>query len=197
MMQEEHILVVDDDPILLETICEGILMHGFDVIPAKSPTEALRKIENKNIEFALLDLDLGSPEMNGIELGHKLKEIIPDIFVLIMTGYHNVQQAVKATKEYQYYHMIKPFQVDQLLNMMERIKRERQLERENKRLKQQIASLEEKISRLLDEKDQETPKDTTYIPKKMESNALHSTAVKSYEKQIKHKSINTKKMGNQ
>ena len=51
MISEEHILVVDDDIAVLETICDGLLMHGFNVIPAKSPSEALIKIENKNISI--------------------------------------------------------------------------------------------------------------------------------------------------
>jgi len=192
MITEDHILVVDDDLIVLETICDGLLMHGFNVIPAKSPSEALKKIEDKNVNYALLDLDLGTPDMNGIELGHKLKGLIPEIFILIMTGYHNVKIAVNATKEYSYYHMIKPFQVDQLLTVMERVKKEYQLEKENKNLKQKLMSLEEEIYNLKNKKKQKTNEDANYRSKSLDPNSLHTMAVESYERQKKQKSINNK-----
>lgn len=191
MKSEQHILIVDDDPILLETICEGMLLHGFNVIPAKSPGEALTKIKDKPVTFALIDLDLGSSEMNGIELGHRLSEQNPELTILIMTGYHNVKIAIKATREYSFYHLIKPFQVDQLLTLMERIEKETALIRENKELKEKIQKLEKEIENL-HKKNRESADDSKLQSQIPDSERLHNIAVESYERQKKQKPINTK-----
>lgn len=189
---EKHILVVDDDSTVLETVCEGLLIHGFNVIPAKSPPDALSKIENKNIYFALLDLDLGWPDMNGIQLGHKLKSIYPNISILIMTGYHNVKTAVEATNEYSYEHMIKPFQVDQVLTVMERNKKINDLSEENHALKVKILELEREIEKIK-VKEQEKPSDNPeYRSQPVEKNQLHKVALKSYERQKKSVTNKTK-----
>ncbi|MFC2088029.1 response regulator [Calditrichota bacterium] len=192
MNSEQHILIVDDDPTLLETICEGLLIHGFNVIPAKTPQEALTKIEDKKVDFALIDLDLGSPEMNGIELGHELTKQIPAITVLIMTGYHNVKMAIEATREYSFHHLIKPFQVDQLLTMMERIEMENKLKNENKELRAKILILEKEIEKL-NKKNTNDVDDSKYQSQVPDPNRLHTIAVKSYEQQKKQKSVNAKK----
>ncbi len=191
MEVKQHILVVDDDPTVLETICEGLLMHGFNVIPAKNPPEALHKIKNKIVNFALIDLDLGFPDMNGIELGHKLKSIIPEIIILIITGYHNVKIAVEATREHSYHHMIKPFQVDQLLTMFEQIKKENDLLKENEDLRKKIQSLEKEI-RELNKISEDDTEESKYQSKESEKNRLHTMAVESYERQKKQKLISDK-----
>lgn len=192
MNSEKHILVVDDDSTVLETVCEGLLIHGFNVIPAKSPPDALNKILNKEIYFALLDLDLGWPDMNGIQLGHKLKSIYPDISILIMTGYHNVKTAVEATKEYAYEHMIKPFQVDQVLTVMERNKRINELQNENDVLKEKINKLEEEIEKIKVKEQEKLSDNPDYRSQPIEKSQLHKVALKSYERQKKSVTNKTK-----
>lgn len=186
MQTEKHILVVDDDRTVLETICEGLLIHGFNVIPAKNPPDAFERIKDKKISFALLDLDLGWPEMNGIQLGHKLKKIYPDISILIMTGYHNVKQAVEATKQHAYEHMIKPFQVDQVLTVMERNSMVRDLLDENRALKTKIQELEEEIEKIKVKEQNNLSDNPEYRSQKNDKSQLHKVALKSYERQKKN-----------
>lgn len=189
---EKHILVVDDDPTVLETICEGFLIQGFNVIPAKTPPDALERVKGKKIFFALLDLDLGWPDMNGIQLGHKLKSEYPDITILIMTGYHNVKLAVEATNKHAYEHMIKPFQVDQVLTVMERNSRISDLLDENKLLKDKIRQLEEEIAKI-NVKEQENLSDNLeYRSQPNDKSQLHKVALKSYERQKKNEIGKTK-----
>ncbi len=192
MDAEKHILVVDDDPTVLETICEGLLIHGFNVIPAKTPPDALERIKDKNIFFALLDLDLGWPDMNGIQLGHKLKSIYPGISILIMTGYHNVKLAVEATNEHSYEHMIKPFQVDQVLTVMERNKRIIDLLDENRILKEKILELEEEIAKISVKEEENLPDNPDYRSQTNDKSQLHKVALKSYELQKKNITNKTK-----
>ena len=86
--EKKTILLVDDDPNVLEMIYEGLLSENFDVISAANPDEALKKIQGRTLDFALLDLDLGWNYMTGIELGQKLREVDQNLVIIIMTGYH-------------------------------------------------------------------------------------------------------------
>ncbi len=142
------ILVVDDDPAILEMISDGLIDNQFEVVTASSPDEVPAKIKHKNIAFALLDFDLGYKNKTGIQLGIELADRIPDLVVVIMTGYHNIKYALEAMRNYQFHYMIKPFRIDQIISLFERAIRELQLRKENETLKQEIAMLKNEIAEL-------------------------------------------------
>ncbi len=142
------ILVVDDDPAILEMISDGLIDNQFEVITASSPDEVPAKIENKNIAFALLDFDLGYKNMTGIQLGIELADQIKDLVVVIMTGYHNIKYAIEAMRNYRFHYMIKPFRIDQIISLFERAVHELELRRENEALKIEIAHLNNEIQKL-------------------------------------------------
>ncbi len=148
MFTEKTILIVDDDPAILEMISEGLLEHQFKVITASAPDEALEKVKTASLGLALLDLDLGYQKMNGIELGLKLLERFPDLIIVIMTGYHNIKYAIQAMREFSFHYMIKPFRIDQIISLFERASYEQQLKTENQRLKEQIKLLQDEVFRL-------------------------------------------------
>ncbi len=146
--EKSVILTVDDDPTVLEMVYEGLVQEKFDVIAALQPDEALRKVKNKHIDIALLDLDLGWKNITGIELGHELSEIYDDLFVIIMTGYHNLKFAVDAMRSYSFQYLIKPFRIDQILSLAERAQTELLLRKENQFLKERIDTLEAELTKL-------------------------------------------------
>ncbi len=142
------ILVVDDDPAILEMISDGLIDNQFEVITAGSPEEVPAKIKNKAIAFALLDFDLGYQKKNGIQLGIELADQIDDLVVVIMTGYHNIKYALEAMRSYRFHYMIKPFRIDQIISLFERAVHELELRKENEALKAEIASLKKEIEEL-------------------------------------------------
>ena len=142
------ILVVDDDPAILEMISDGLIDNQFEVITAGSPDEVPDKIKHKNIAFALLDFDLGYQNKNGIQLGIELSEQIKDLIVVIMTGYHNIKYALEAMRNYRFHYMIKPFRIDQIISLFERAVHELELRKENEMLKKQISELKKEIEEL-------------------------------------------------
>ena len=142
------ILTVDDDPTVLEMVYEGLIQEKFEVIAALKPDEALDKVKNKHIDIALLDLDLGWKNITGIELGQELSKIYRDLFVIIMTGYHNLKFAVDAMRTYSFQYLIKPFRIDQIVSLSERAQTELQLRKENHSLKERIDILETELNKL-------------------------------------------------
>jgi len=108
------ILVVDDDYQVLNTLQLLLSEGGFLVVPANNAAEALMLLENRNVQVVLTDIRM--PGMNGIELAGKIHERDPDLPVLIMTAYAEVEVAVSALKRGVFDFIYKPFNNDLLVH---------------------------------------------------------------------------------
>jgi len=83
----ERILVVEDEPMLIEVTREILKAAGYAVVTTTRPQEALQIVSSDTIGFELLVSDVVLPEMNGKELAKRIREHLPDIRVLFMSGY--------------------------------------------------------------------------------------------------------------
>lgn len=111
----ETILLVEDEPQILEFIKIILLDAGYTVLSAKSPREALDICIKYDYKIDLLLTDVVMPEMNGKELFRKLHETRPDILVLYMSGYTSDIIARNGIIEEGTDFIHKPFQVSTLL----------------------------------------------------------------------------------
>ncbi len=181
------ILVVDDDPTIVEMIQDGLMTENFDVITAIRPQDVWKKVEHVVLDYALLDLDLGWGNLTGIELGEELVKKYPELIVIIMTGYHNLKFAVQAMRENGFHYMIKPFRIDQIVSLTERAQRELQLKRENRFLKEQIEHLKKEITELTELIRQVRPEEAglSYSTKEKNLNKRigNANALNSYKRQ--------------
>ena len=133
-----RVLVVDDDEEFVSAVKELLERNNYDVITAFSGREALQKTaEAPDINIALLDLVM--PMMDGFTLLEKLKDILPDLTVMIVTGQGTVQTAVDAIKHGASDFITKPFDKDVLLNKLEVIRKSHELESKVGELKQIIS----------------------------------------------------------
>ena len=83
----ETVLIVEDEPPVLN-LCKQILEHlGYDVLAIESPLEAVKMVREKNNKIHLLLTDLVMPKMSGEDLAKKIQEIRPEIKMLFMSGY--------------------------------------------------------------------------------------------------------------
>jgi len=156
---QKTILLVDDDPNVLEMIYEGLSAENFQVVSAANPNDALAKVASKTLDFALLDLDLGWNFMTGIELGLELRKLDNNLVIIIMTGYHNIKFAVEAMRAHSFHYMIKPFRIDQVISLTERAQKEIQLKVENDELHAKVEILEAEVLRLTGLIDQIRPEE--------------------------------------
>jgi len=113
-----RILLVDDDRLLREVIGEYLSAHDYIVDLAENASEALKLMEPGKYQLALLDLVM--PGMNGLELMTKILEQDESVFCLIMTGYPTIDSAYKAMVEGVSDYVIKPFQLMELLNIIQK-----------------------------------------------------------------------------
>ncbi len=187
MFTDKTILIVDDDPAIVEMISEGLQEHKFKVLTASDPEDALQKSRTEKLGLALLDLDLGYQKMNGIELGLKLLEIYPDLIVVIMTGYHNIKYAIQAMREFSFHYMIKPFRIDQIISLFERASYELELKAENLKLKEEIKTLQNEVLRLKkvlnDIRPEEANLSVAVKEKELRQKLKNKQALNSYQRQ--------------
>jgi DNA-binding NtrC family response regulator len=113
-----RILIVDDEEIVIRS-CQRVLAGGpYDIDVARDGRAALEKV-NEN-EYDVLVLDIKMPRMDGIEVLRRVKEARPEIDVIMITGLHDISTAVQAMKLGALDYLPKPFEPDDLLELVSR-----------------------------------------------------------------------------
>jgi DNA-binding NtrC family response regulator len=81
------LLIVDDDPDIAHVLKQGLLKNRFLVSAFTNPEEALQEFESNSKDYSLILSDIRMPALSGIQLARKVKEINPDIKVVLMTSF--------------------------------------------------------------------------------------------------------------
>ena len=110
-----RVLVVDDDAQMLRTLTDILRVNGYAPTGAPSGLEALRLAKDSNNPLAIALVDLSLPDIDGIDLVSRLREMSDLTEVVILTGNASVDSAVRAMREDSYDYLIKPVQPDHLL----------------------------------------------------------------------------------
>ena len=129
------ILIVDDDEIMQQTLCDVLKKKGYEIFSVGSGNGALSIIKKNIIDLVLLDMRL--PDVDGIEVLKKIKELDTEILVIIMTAYSDVQTAVSAMKSGAYHYINKPFELEELKLLIEKGLETKSLINEVRRLHRQ------------------------------------------------------------
>src|SRR6185369_3119391 len=129
----EKILIIDDESFICENVERILSEEGYHVCSAASGGEARKIVLANDIDLALLDLNLGTE--NGIDVLKSLKEIDPDLLVIIITGYGSVESAVDALKLGAFHYIKKPFKADALRVIVKLALQTQTLKREVRNLK--------------------------------------------------------------
>ncbi|MBI2384465.1 MAG: response regulator [Elusimicrobia bacterium] len=112
------ILVIDDEKGLRDMLVYGLSGRGYAVTTAANGKEAVAKAKQDAFDLALCDLMM--PEMGGIETLKALKETLPHIEVVMVTGYATLENAVESMKLGAYDYVAKPYELDQLCDLLEK-----------------------------------------------------------------------------
>src|ERR1700685_3659038 len=114
-----NLLIVDDERSIREACREVALSLGFVAHVADSAEHAYRILQTQSIDAVLLDLRL--PGASGLEALRHIKSQRPEALVIVVTGCGTVQSAVQAMKQGAYEYVTKPFSVDELKLLLERV----------------------------------------------------------------------------
>ena len=146
-MKEKNILVIDDDRIILDSLCEFLSLEGFQTTGAETLRGALTELRNGH--YCLVITDVNLPDGDGLELLDVVRKDYPQTVVIVITGYGTIESAVQAIKRGSYDYLTKPIVDDELRLAIDRALQQQSLMNENERLRLQLRqkySLESIIS---------------------------------------------------
>jgi DNA-binding NtrC family response regulator len=135
-LRDAHILVVDDEPLIRETLSEYLTQQGFEVSVCADGEEALARAAERRVDVALCDVQL--PGMDGIALLKGLLRLNPQTFVLLVTAYATVESAVEAFQSGAHDYLMKPILLDEVLGKVRRFLAFRDLFQENQYLRREL-----------------------------------------------------------
>ncbi|MCL7488374.1 MAG: diguanylate cyclase [Desulfobulbaceae bacterium] len=113
MKQKIKILIVDDDLNLRKTLADILRIKGYEPFVAGRGAEAIAAAEHEKFSLALIDLML--PDMPGLDVMARIKEISPLTETIILTGNASLDSAIEATGQGAFSYLLKPYQMDDLL----------------------------------------------------------------------------------
>ncbi|MBV9572501.1 MAG: sigma-54-dependent Fis family transcriptional regulator [Acidobacteriales bacterium] len=133
-----NLMIVDDERAMRE-VCRDVAQSlGFNTSVAESAEHAYRVLESQNVDVLLLDLKL--PGTGGLEALHQIRARRPDTVVVVVTEYGTVQSAVQAMKNGAYDYVTKPFSMDELKLLLDRVASHLKLKTENRILREKVKS---------------------------------------------------------
>src|ERR1700734_538409 len=141
------VLVVDDEPDIRELVAGILADEGYAVRTAADSDEALGALRARRPSLLILDIWMQGAGMDGLELLDLVKELDPDLPVVMISGHGNIETAVSAIKRGASDFLEKPFKSDRLLLVVERALEATSLRRENRRLRAQAMAPDGLIGR--------------------------------------------------
>ncbi len=137
-MSVGSILVIDDEPLMRLSMVDALQAIGYDVQEASTGTEGLERLQAARFDVVITDLRL--PGADGLEIVKACKEQHSSTEVILITAHGSVDTAVQAMKRGAYDYITKPFSMDELLLIVERVSKVVGLQRENRELRDELES---------------------------------------------------------
>ena len=134
-----RILVVDDELSIRESLSGWLQQDGYEVETAPGGPAALTKTQENHYDIMLLDVKM--PEMDGLTLLKRLKELDPDTLIVMMTAHGDIHDAVEAMRLGAYDYLLKPFELEELSFTIEKLVQMQTLALENLILKDRLANI--------------------------------------------------------
>ncbi|HZM90601.1 MAG TPA: sigma-54 dependent transcriptional regulator [Blastocatellia bacterium] len=117
-MAKTKVLIIDDDQSMLELAEFHLQAQGYETVRAETGEEGLKLVEGIRFDVILTDLQL--PDIGGIEVVKRLKEISPHSEIIMISGHGSVAKAVDATKAGAFYFVEKPVEFEELMILIEK-----------------------------------------------------------------------------
>ncbi len=128
-MSKGHVLVIDDEPTLLEACEETLSYHGYDVRLQATARDGVESVRQETFDLVLIDLRM--PDTDGLHILREIRSIDENVMTVMITGFPTIATAVEAVKEGAFDYLPKPFTPDQLLIVVDRALSQKRLTEEN------------------------------------------------------------------
>ena len=131
-----RILVVDDEKVIREILCEFLALEGYVVRGVEDGQKALTELRLRPYDIVISDLKM--PKVSGLELLERVTSEKLDVLTVIMTGFGTVETAIEAMKKGAYDYILKPFKVEEVVHIVQRGLDRQRLQQENIRLREAL-----------------------------------------------------------
>jgi DNA-binding NtrC family response regulator len=168
--KDARILVVDDEPMMADSLKQNLVEEGYTVDTAATGAEAIEFFDRGGHHLAICDLQL--PDMDGLEVMRHMKDTHPSTEVIVVTGYGTVARAVEATKAGAFYFVEKPFDFEQMLPLVERALESRELREETASMRRQLSTRAEYFNIIGASRQMQTIYETIESVAKSDANVL-------------------------
>lgn len=137
------ILIIDDEKAIRKTLTEILSYEGYKIEEAADGEEGLKKFRERVYDVVLCDIKM--PKLDGIEFLEKVREVNPDVPVIMISGHGTIETAVEAVKKGAYDYIAKPPDLNRLLITIRNAMDKTTLVAETKVLKRKVGKVEEMI----------------------------------------------------
>lgn len=138
-----NILIIDDEKAIRKTLSEILSYEGYKIEEAGDGEEGLRRFRDKTFDVVLCDIKM--PKIDGIEFLDKVRELNPDVPVIMISGHGTIETAVEAVKKGAYDYIAKPPDLNRLLITIRNAMDKTNLVAETKVLKRKVSKVEDMI----------------------------------------------------
>jgi len=127
-LSRDRLLIVDDDEAILRNLERILSLEGYETDIARTGREAIEKTRRNFYNLALLDIKL--PDMEGTELLRRMHETFPKMIKIMVTGYPDLENAIKSLNYGADAYLVKPVSVQELLDVVkQKINEQRNMEK--------------------------------------------------------------------
>jgi two-component system nitrogen regulation response regulator GlnG len=131
-----RILVADDEESMRWVLSKALRKKGYSVDLAADGNQALRQVREQSYDLVIVDIKM--PGMSGLEFLDKARELRPDLLVVVMTAEASMKNAVEAMKRGAYDYITKPFDLEVIDAIIEKVSRARDVSNQVTLLKQEL-----------------------------------------------------------
>lgn len=137
-MTIEKILIVDDEMLVRNFLAETLRRKNLEVMTAENGQKALAMLKETSFDMVITDMKM--PDITGIDVLRKVKELSPSTIVVVITAFGSIENAVEAMRLGAFNYLIKPFSPDTIEAVIEKAREHLSLLEENQYLRQQLSS---------------------------------------------------------
>jgi two-component system, cell cycle response regulator len=142
-MERPTLLIIDDDPSLSKTLADILRAKGYKTLTTKDGEHGLVTLLEQSVDLVLLDL--GLPGVSGLEVLGMIQDHFPQVCVIVLTGQATIDSAIEATNNGAFSYLLKPYEIDKLIN---HIRRGLEMQQARKEISRYQVELERKNAEL-------------------------------------------------
>ncbi|MCX6639307.1 MAG: response regulator [bacterium] len=189
-MSAYTILVVDDEPDIIDFLKETLEVDGYRVYSALHGAGALKLIQQKTIDVILSDNRM--PEMSGIELFEQVRKVSPETIRILMTGYADLSVAIESiNRGWVYKFLTKPFKVEEMLVSIRRAIEFHEIVKQKKALEEEIIHQKADLVKIVEERTNELRDLTRELERKNRRTTQQKNEIRRLYNQLQRSYLGT------